>query len=41
MTRLVDLELTTEDLMPIRSELSKVTVQGERLPKAALRMTGR
>jgi aryl-alcohol dehydrogenase-like predicted oxidoreductase len=37
----VDLELTTEDLMYIRSELSKVTVQGERLPEAALRMTGR
>jgi aryl-alcohol dehydrogenase-like predicted oxidoreductase len=37
----VDLELTTEDLMSIRSELSKVTVQGARLPEAALRMTGR
>ena len=37
----VDLELTTEDLMSIRSELSKLTVQGERLPEAALRMTGR
>ena len=37
----VDLELTTEDLKYIRAELSKVTVQGERLPEAALRMTGR
>jgi aryl-alcohol dehydrogenase-like predicted oxidoreductase len=37
----VDIELTTEDLKYIRAELSKVTVQGERLPEAALRMTGR
>jgi aryl-alcohol dehydrogenase-like predicted oxidoreductase len=37
----VDLELTTEDLKYIRAELSRVTVQGERLPEAALRMTGR
>jgi aryl-alcohol dehydrogenase-like predicted oxidoreductase len=37
----VDLELTTEDLRYIRAELSKVTVQGELLPEAALKMTGR
>ena len=37
----VDFELTAEDLEYIRAELSKVTVQGERLPEAALRMTGR
>jgi aryl-alcohol dehydrogenase-like predicted oxidoreductase len=37
----VDLELTTEDLRFIGTELSKVTVQGERLPEAALKMTGR
>jgi aryl-alcohol dehydrogenase-like predicted oxidoreductase len=37
----VDLELTAEDLEYIRIELSKVTVQGERLPEAALKMTGR
>ena len=37
----VDLELTAEDLKYIRTELSKVTVQGERLPEAALKMTGR
>jgi aryl-alcohol dehydrogenase-like predicted oxidoreductase len=37
----VELELTTEDLRFIGTELSKVTVQGERLPEAALKMTGR
>jgi aryl-alcohol dehydrogenase-like predicted oxidoreductase len=37
----VDLELTAEDLKYISAELSKVKVQGERLPEAALRMTGR
>jgi aryl-alcohol dehydrogenase-like predicted oxidoreductase len=37
----VDLELTAEDLKYIHTELSKVTVQGERLPEAALKMTGR
>jgi aryl-alcohol dehydrogenase-like predicted oxidoreductase len=37
----IDLELTTEDLRYIGAELSKVTIQGERLPEAALKMTGR
>jgi aryl-alcohol dehydrogenase-like predicted oxidoreductase len=37
----VDLALTAEDVEYIRTELSKVTVQGERLPEAALKMTGR
>lgn len=37
----VDVELDAEDLRYIGAELSKVTVQGERLPEAALKMTGR
>lgn len=37
----VELELTADDLGQIRAELSKINVQGERLPEAALRMTGR
>ena len=37
----VDLELTPEDLRTINAEASKITVQGERLPEAALKMTGR
>jgi aryl-alcohol dehydrogenase-like predicted oxidoreductase len=37
----VDLELAGEDLAEINAETSKVKVQGERLPEAALRMTGR
>jgi aryl-alcohol dehydrogenase-like predicted oxidoreductase len=37
----VDLEFTAEDLSYIGAELSKVAIQGERLPEAALKMTGR
>ncbi len=37
----VDLELTAADLDQIDTEASKVQVQGERLPEAALKMTGR
>ncbi|SEE66592.1 Predicted oxidoreductase [Rhizobiales bacterium GAS188] len=36
----VDLELTANDLNEINSEASKIKVQGERLPEAALKMTG-
>ncbi|MFP3606476.1 aldo/keto reductase [Paraburkholderia sp. SIMBA_053] len=36
----VDLELTTEDLAVIDLEVSKIQVLGERLPEAALKMTG-
>jgi len=36
----VDLELTKDDLAQINDEVSKVQVQGERLPEAALKMTG-
>jgi aryl-alcohol dehydrogenase-like predicted oxidoreductase len=35
------LELTTADLKEIHDALSKIRVQGERLPEAALKMTGR
>ena len=35
------LELTPADLQEIDTEAGKVTVQGERLPEAALKMTGR
>lgn len=37
----VDLELTAQDLAEIRAALSRVEVQGERLPEAVLRMTNR
>jgi aryl-alcohol dehydrogenase-like predicted oxidoreductase len=37
----VNLELTADDLREITTEASKVKVQGERLPEAALKMTGR
>ena len=37
----VDLDLTPADLKAIDAEASKVQVQGERLPEAALKMTGR
>lgn len=37
----VDLELTTTDLDEISSEMDRIRVQGERLPEAALKMTGR
>jgi aryl-alcohol dehydrogenase-like predicted oxidoreductase len=36
----VDLALTADDLNEINAEASKIEVQGERLPEAALRMTG-
>ena len=36
----VDLQLTADDLREIDSSLSKIKVQGERLPEAALQMTG-
>ena len=37
----VDLALSAADLREINAEAAKITVQGERLPEAALRMTGR
>jgi len=37
----IDLELTEADLDEIDAESKKVPVQGERLPEAALKMTGR
>jgi aryl-alcohol dehydrogenase-like predicted oxidoreductase len=37
----VDVELTAADLEQIDAEASKIQVQGERLPEAALKMTGR
>jgi aryl-alcohol dehydrogenase-like predicted oxidoreductase len=37
----VDLDLTAGDLAEIDSEASKIEIQGERLPAAALEMTGR
>jgi len=37
----VDLELTSGDLAEIHAEVSKIKVEGERLPEAALKMTGR
>lgn len=37
----VDLVLTAADLDEINTESAKITVQGERLPAAALKMTGR
>jgi aryl-alcohol dehydrogenase-like predicted oxidoreductase len=37
----VGLELTATDLVEINTEASKIEVQGERLPEAALKMTGR
>lgn len=35
----IDLSLTAEDLSEIAAALSKITVQGERLPEAVLKMT--
>lgn len=35
-----ELELTAEDLQQINASLAKIAVQGERLPEAALKMTG-
>ncbi len=37
----VDLDLTSGDLAEIDAEASKIEVQGERLPEAVLKMTGR
>jgi aryl-alcohol dehydrogenase-like predicted oxidoreductase len=37
----MNLELTGNDLQEIQVEASKIKVQGERLPEAALKMTGR
>jgi aryl-alcohol dehydrogenase-like predicted oxidoreductase len=37
----VDLELTASDLTKINAEASKIKVQGERLPEAVLKMSGR
>lgn len=37
----VDLELTAADLSQINTATSAITIQGERLPEAALKMTGR
>ncbi|WP_432264220.1 aldo/keto reductase [Azospirillum oryzae] len=37
----VDLALTAADLSELDTETSKITIQGERLPEAALKMTGR
>ncbi len=37
----VDLDLTTGDLEEINTAASRIKVQGERLPEAALKMTGR
>lgn len=37
----VDLDLTSNDLAEIDAEASKIEVQGERLPEAVLKMTGR
>jgi len=39
--RSVDLELTADDLSEIDVAASKITLKGERLPEAALKMTGR
>lgn len=36
----IDLELTADDLQQIIASLAKIKVQGERLPEAALKMTG-
>lgn len=36
----VDLDLTTADLTEIDDQASKITVQGDRLPEALLKMTG-
>jgi aryl-alcohol dehydrogenase-like predicted oxidoreductase len=37
----VDVDLTNADLAEINAEASKIQIQGERLPEAALKMTGR
>jgi aryl-alcohol dehydrogenase-like predicted oxidoreductase len=35
-----DLELNADDLREISASLAKIEIQGERLPEAALKMTG-
>jgi hypothetical protein len=37
----IAVELTSEDLREIDNAASKITLQGARLPEAALKMTGR
>ncbi|SFJ70847.1 Predicted oxidoreductase [Bosea sp. OK403] len=37
----VDLELSEDDLADLAAQISKIAIQGERLPEAALKMTGR
>jgi aryl-alcohol dehydrogenase-like predicted oxidoreductase len=37
----VELDLTADDLDEINAETNKIEVQGERLPEAMLKMTGR
>jgi aryl-alcohol dehydrogenase-like predicted oxidoreductase len=37
----VDLELTVDDLSNLQTRLAAISVQGERLPEAALKMVGR
>ena len=37
----LSLELTAADLKTIDEALSKISLEGERLPEAALKMTGR
>jgi aryl-alcohol dehydrogenase-like predicted oxidoreductase len=37
----VELELDTDDVDEINTEANKIQVQGERLPEAMLKMTGR
>ena len=36
----LNVELTTDELAQISSQLAKIEVQGERLPEAVLKMTG-
>jgi diketogulonate reductase-like aldo/keto reductase len=35
-----DLELTADDLTEINHAVAKIEIQGERLPEAAMKMTG-
>lgn len=36
----IDLDLTEDDLSKINQDVSKIQVQGDRLPEAAMKMTG-
>lgn len=36
----IDLDLTEDDLSKINQDMSKIRVQGDRLPEAAMKMTG-